>query len=649
MAKQTTKVKVEADNRSLKRGLKDSERDVQGFGSKVEGLAKKLKMLAGAAAIGAVVKGLVDMAKQVGKTADRLLDLEQITGISTDRLQEYEHVARVAGVNSEAMANAVMGLTQRLARGAEMSAGLRMGIEALNISVHDSSGNLRDLGIVTEEAIVALSEMQDITQRNVIGAQLFSGAWKDLAPILALGKDGIEAAKNEARELGLVMSKESLEAANAFRVEMETLNAQWSVMKNNIGLAVIPALSALIQYINSLRRGYSDFLELIGTRPPKIDFDSVQIERDVKDTVDAIIEQFAGAGERSGEDFIKEYQRIIDNEGKKIRMPVPERGAFPSGRDGSRMFALAVAEAERYNSVIEQTIAYAHQQIASIQQQADELEKVNEENQTLLQTEQQRRDSLGDIGRLQEDLAKAEAAFIAANTDAERERFTRRIAQLKTEIELIKERASLEAQGGREADRRGLTGISPIAPMGIATDTAHQEWLDQQAEKTIALKKLTEQAQSTGQALLNMEGFAVDAAYNAGVAMGNMAAEGGKATQQIIKQMMAQTIAALIRHIMTQVPFPANLALAAGAGVMASGLFSQIPAYEKGTNFHGGGLALVGEAGPEIVNLPRGSQVHTNRESMGMMGAGGRVEFEIKGDRLVGVLQRYSSRLNSST
>lgn len=34
-----------------------------------------------------------------------------------------------------------------------------------------------------------------------------------------------------------------------------------------------------------------------------------------------------------------------------------------------------------------------------------------------------------------------------------------------------------------------------------------------------------------------------------------------------------------------------------------------IPAYEKGTQFHAGGLALVGERGPEIVNLPRGTAV----------------------------------------
>ena len=34
-----------------------------------------------------------------------------------------------------------------------------------------------------------------------------------------------------------------------------------------------------------------------------------------------------------------------------------------------------------------------------------------------------------------------------------------------------------------------------------------------------------------------------------------------------------------------------------------------IPAFAHGTAFAPGGLALVGETGPELVNLPRGSQV----------------------------------------
>ena len=50
---------------------------------------------------------------------------------------------------------------------------------------------------------------------------------------------------------------------------------------------------------------------------------------------------------------------------------------------------------------------------------------------------------------------------------------------------------------------------------------------------------------------------------------------------------------------------------AAGAGA-ATSAFASLFRAQNGTDFAPGGLALVGEKGPELVNLPRGSQVIPN-------------------------------------
>lgn len=49
----------------------------------------------------------------------------------------------------------------------------------------------------------------------------------------------------------------------------------------------------------------------------------------------------------------------------------------------------------------------------------------------------------------------------------------------------------------------------------------------------------------------------------------------------------------------------------------------KIPRFATGTNYAPGGMAWVGERGPELINLPRGSQVYTNAQSRQMSGAGG--------------------------
>ena len=48
-----------------------------------------------------------------------------------------------------------------------------------------------------------------------------------------------------------------------------------------------------------------------------------------------------------------------------------------------------------------------------------------------------------------------------------------------------------------------------------------------------------------------------------------------------------------------------------------------IPKYASGTAYHAGGLAWVGEQGPELVNLPRGAQVYTADESARIAGIAG--------------------------
>lgn len=76
----------------------------------------------------------------------------------------------------------------------------------------------------------------------------------------------------------------------------------------------------------------------------------------------------------------------------------------------------------------------------------------------------------------------------------------------------------------------------------------------------------------------------------------------------------------------------------ANAARNAAGAVAQLPADFGGLGAPGnaagtpnwrGGMTWVGEHGPELVNLPRGSAIHSNQESMAMAGAGGGVTVHI--------------------
>jgi len=85
--------------------------------------------------------------------------------------------------------------------------------------------------------------------------------------------------------------------------------------------------------------------------------------------------------------------------------------------------------------------------------------------------------------------------------------------------------------------------------------------------------------------------------------------------------------------------------LAKGAGKIIGKGFGSFMGFAEGTNFAPGGLSLVGEKGPELVNLPRGSQV------IPMRGQNIKVQVigKVRGRDLALVLSRYQLELNNNT
>lgn len=94
----------------------------------------------------------------------------------------------------------------------------------------------------------------------------------------------------------------------------------------------------------------------------------------------------------------------------------------------------------------------------------------------------------------------------------------------------------------------------------------------------------------------------------------------GEALIQMLAQMaiqwMAAAIAAKAADILSGGILSASMAMSSGAG--GGGVHSLL-GFANGTNNAPGGMALVGERGPEIVNLPKGSQVIPNDRIGGHM------------------------------
>lgn len=112
--------------------------------------------------------------------------------------------------------------------------------------------------------------------------------------------------------------------------------------------------------------------------------------------------------------------------------------------------------------------------------------------------------------------------------------------------------------------------------------------------------------------------------------------------QQIINALLAQAIAGMIAGE-SKKGLVGLITGAIGISTLLALWKSKVPEFATGTNYAPGGLSLVGERGPELVNLPRGAQVYNNNLTRGMMG-GGEVRFIIEQDKLVGILSNANKK-----
>jgi hypothetical protein len=186
---------------------------------------------------------------RVGNFSDQILDLEQQTGLTTDAIQKYRAVTIQAGIATDTVATASQNLQRRLASGEEGSKDLTDGLAKLGITARDTAGNLKPIDTIVEQSISRLADFTDITKRNQLALKIFGRSAADLAPLLALGSDGIEQAKNRAVELGLVLSKDALEGANEFRIAFDFLKSSIGGITNEIGLAFLPVAQKLVSIL----------------------------------------------------------------------------------------------------------------------------------------------------------------------------------------------------------------------------------------------------------------------------------------------------------------------------------------------------------------------------------------------------------------
>lgn len=197
-----------------------------------------------ALAVSAFAAAAVYQAVSTADAAGDIRDQADALGLTTDAYQELLYAVQHVGGEASDLSAMLAKLSIAGQNAVEGNEALADTFGKLGISLDEVKGsNPADLLAQLADGLAATT---DPAERLAIATALLGDdIAKKMIPLLGKGSEEIEALAKQAKELGVVMGEDDLEAADAFSDQVGELGAILSALRNEIGLALIPALAEI--------------------------------------------------------------------------------------------------------------------------------------------------------------------------------------------------------------------------------------------------------------------------------------------------------------------------------------------------------------------------------------------------------------------
>ena len=313
-----------------KDGLDEVNRNFRKTAQEAGGLTGGIKQLSGALGLSpgglAAVAGIAGAALSVHFVSGiisanaEISRMSQTLGINSETLQGWQFAAEQSGTSLETVSDASRTFSERILEASQGSADAKEQFDLLGLSA-------RQLSRLTEEEQFleladALSEVETESERVAIAQALLGDAGSELLVLFENGAVGIEEYVERARELGIVLDEDAIEASRRAEEAVGTLTSAFEGVVNQIVSALAPTIEDVANIltddvvpviVDEVVPAFRDFTE--ENLPKLVDF----IRDDlipafisfVEDTLPEI-EEFVGDVIVATEDIVEALDGLID-------------------------------------------------------------------------------------------------------------------------------------------------------------------------------------------------------------------------------------------------------------------------------------------------------------------------------------------------
>lgn len=248
--------RIKGDESDAVRALKNTDKELDKLTGTTSGLSGAFSALGGPAGIatagitalsaGAAAAGLAlfNLTKSTAEYGSAIKDAADKTGASTDSLQALKYAAEQSGSSFEGVTNAV-------AKFNVLIGNATAGNEKADKILKQYGITSRDTDSALVQAISTIAKMTDSTEQAAAAGALFKDRTGEILPVIKSFNGDLPGLVDHLKDLGLIMSRQGVEAADEFGDQMDTLNKQLAGAGRTIGEELMPAFLEMAQEISA--------------------------------------------------------------------------------------------------------------------------------------------------------------------------------------------------------------------------------------------------------------------------------------------------------------------------------------------------------------------------------------------------------------
>jgi hypothetical protein len=201
------------------------------------------------AAVGAAALGIAGAIGTAAARAGDISDLAARTGVAAETLQSLDFGAKLAGVEIAELAQSFGFLSKSVSAAANGSGEAQKAWAKAGVSIRAADGSLKSADALLLELSDKFQAMPEGVEKTALAMQLFGRSGAGALPFLNQGSAAIADLQKEARELGAVMSEDTIAAGDALGDNFGRLMEGLKGLRN---LIVGPLFGAMARFVEGL-------------------------------------------------------------------------------------------------------------------------------------------------------------------------------------------------------------------------------------------------------------------------------------------------------------------------------------------------------------------------------------------------------------